>query len=294
MNSGVKSMKPNIEPFFDKNTCNVTYVVSDPQSSACAIIDSVLDYDPASGRTSKISAGKVIEYVRHHSLQTQWILETHVHADHLTASALLKKELGGKTGIGKQVTAVQEVFGPIFNAGSHFATDGSQFDHLFADDETFSIGALGVKVMHTPGHTPACCSYLVGDAVFVGDTLFMPDSGTARCDFPKGDPAQLYRSIQQLLELPAETRMFVNHDYGCGGTRPFAWETTVGEQRTNNIHVKAGTSEGQYIETRRKRDATLAFPKLILPSVQVNMRAGNMPPAEENGTSYLRIPIDAL
>ena len=286
--------KPDVQAFFDQPTNNATYVVSDPASGRCAIVDSVLDFDPASGRTRTTAADRVIEHVRSHGLDVEWVLETHVHADHVTAAPYVKEKLGGRTAIGAHVAEVQAYFGRVFNAGPDFAADGSQFDHLIRDGETFRIGGIDARAIHTPGHTPACMVYLIGDALFTGDTLFMPDSGTARCDFPGGSARQLYRSIQKVLALPPETRVFVNHDYGADGKRPFAWETTIAAQRAGNIHVRNGISEDEYVAMREKRDATLSMPRLILPSIQVNMRAGQMPPAEDNGVRYLKIPLDLL
>lgn len=283
----------DIETFFDKATFTATHVVSDASSGAAAIIDSVKDYDPKSGRTSTASADAVIAYVRERALRVEWILETHVHADHLTAAPYLQDKLGGKIGIGSRIDVVQDVFKRVFNAEESFCTDGRQFDRLFEDGDVFQIGSMDVRVMHTPGHTPACVSYVVRDAVFVGDTMFMPDYGTARCDFPGGDARQLYRSMRKILELPAETRMFLCHDYAPNG-REFVWETTVADQRANNIHVKDGVDEDAYVEMRTARDKELSMPVLILPSVQVNMRAGELPPAEDNGTRYLKIPLDVL
>ena len=288
------AVKPNVQAFFDQPTNNATYVVSDPGGRRCAIIDSVLDFDPASGRTRTTAADRVIDYVRSQGLNVEWVLETHVHADHLTAAPYIKEKLGGRTAIGAHVAEVQAYFGRVFNAGPDFAADGSQFDHLFRDGEIFRIGGIDARAIHTPGHTPACMVYLIGDALFTGDTLFMPDSGTARCDFPGGSARQLYRSIQKVLALPPETRVFVNHDYGADGKRSMAWETTIAAQRAGNIHVKDGTSEEDYVAMREKRDATLSMPRLILPSIQVNMRAGQMPPADGNGVRYLKIPLNLL
>ncbi len=282
----------NIEAFFDPDTFTVTYVVSDPETKKCAIIDSVLDYDPDAGRTSTKSADSVISYINDNNLECEWVLETHVHADHLTAAPYLKGKIGGKTAIGNNVPTVQTTFGPIFNAGEVFAHDGSQFDHLFADNETFEIGNLQGQVMHTPGHTPACISYVIDGNCFIGDTMFMPDFGTARCDFPGGDAGQLYDSIQRILSLPDETTLYMCHDYAPGG-RDFEWITTVKEQRENNIHL-ADKNRDEYILARTTRDAELSMPKLILPSVQVNMRAGDLPPKDNNGVSYIKIPIDQL
>ncbi|WP_374466472.1 MBL fold metallo-hydrolase [Ferrovibrio sp.] len=287
-------MRPFVKAFFDEATFTVSYVVVDPPGKTCAVIDSVLDFDPASGRTHKDAADAVIAYIEHENLKVEWILETHVHADHLSAAPYLKQKLGGKLGIGFNITVVQNTFGKVFNAGTDFARDGSQFDHLFTDNETFSIGNIKARAIHTPGHTPACMAYVIGDAAFVGDTLFMPDYGTARCDFPGGDARQLYRSIHKLFALPPETRLFMCHDYKAPGRDEYRWETTVAEERATNIHVRDGISEDEFVAMRTKRDATLDMPRLILPSVQVNMRAGHMPPPEANGVRYLKLPVDAL
>lgn len=286
--------KPDVKAFFDPATNTVSYVVCDPQTRQAAIVDSVLDYDPKSGRTSKASADAVIAYVREQGLTVQWILETHVHADHLSAAPYLKEMVGGTLAIGSNIRTVQDVFGKVFNAGTEFARDGSQFDRLFEDGETFMLGSIEAKAIHTPGHTPACMTYVIGDAGFVGDTLFMPDYGTARCDFPGGDAHELYRSIQTLYALPDETRLFLCHDYLPEGRDTYQWETTIGAQKAGNIHVHQGVSEEAFVKMRTERDATLAMPVLILPSVQVNMRAGHMPPPDENGLTYLKIPVDAL
>jgi len=274
-------------------TWTVTYVVHNGPGSACAIIDSVLDYDPKSGRTRTASADKVIEFVKSHQLTVEWILETHAHADHLSAAPYLKKHLGGQIAIGDQITRVQKVFKGLFNLEPEFKLDGSQFDVLLKDDDTLQIGALTAKVLAVPGHTPACVAYQVGDAVFVGDTLFMPDVGTARCDFPGGDAKNLYASTRKLLSLPPQTRLFMCHDYPPSD-RPIAFETTVAEQRAKNIHVHDGVSEAQFVDMRTKRDATLEMPVLILPAVQINIRAGEMPPKEANGIAYAKIPLNAL
>jgi glyoxylase-like metal-dependent hydrolase (beta-lactamase superfamily II) len=287
-------MNPNIETFFDEATFTATHLVWDPETKAAAIIDSVKDYDPKSGRSKTKSADKVLAFVAEQDLQVAWVLETHVHADHLTAAPYLKQKLGGRTGIGDAVGKVQAVFKQVFNAEAGFATDGRQFDHLFAEGETFAIGRLEARVMHTPGHTPACITYVIGDAAFVGDTLFMPDYGTARCDFPGGDARQLYRSIQKILALPPQTRIFLCHDSKAPGRDAFVWQTTVAEQRAKNVPVHEGITEEAFVKMRSERDKTLDMPLLILPAVQVNMRAGALPPAEGNGVSYLKIPVDGF
>lgn len=284
-------MNPHIQAFFDPVTATVTYVVDD--GSACAIIDSVLDYDPKSGRSSTASADRVAAYVREQGLATQWLLETHAHADHLSAAPYLQRQLGGVIAIGQSIRTVQGVFKQIFNLEPEFQLDGSQFGRLFADGETFRIGELEAAAIHVPGHTPADMAYLVGDAAFVGDTLFMPDVGTARCDFPGGDAHQLYRSIRRLLHLPGGTRLFMCHDYPPAGRKP-SWQTSVAEQRAANIHVHDGISEDDFVAMRTRRDATLSMPTLILPAIQVNIRAGHFPPPEDNGVRYLKIPIDGL
>lgn len=286
-------MKPLVKGFFDPSTWTVTYVVYEKPGSACAIIDSVLDYDPRSGRTRTGSADQVIEFVKAENLKVQWILETHAHADHLSAAPYLRKHVGGQIAIGANITAVQGVFKKIFNLEPEFQLDGSQFDYLIQEGVPFAIGNLTAEAMYVPGHTPACMAYKIGDAVFVGDTLFMPDVGTARCDFPGGDAHALYRSVRKLLDLPPETRMFMCHDYPPEG-REVRFETTVGEQKAHNIHIHDGVSEDEFVAMRTKRDATLEMPTLILPSVQVNIRAGQMPPAEDNGVSYLKIPVNML
>lgn len=286
-------MNPTVQTFFDKVTFTAAHVVVDPATKHAAIIDSVLDYDPKSGRTSTKSADELLAWVKAEGLTVGWILETHVHADHLTAAPYLKQKLGGRTAIGAQVVAVQIAFKKIFNAEEAFATDGRQFDHLFEDGETFTIGDLEARAIYTPGHTPACSTYVIGDAAFVGDTLFMPDFGTARCDFPGGDARQLYRSIRKILALPPETQLFMCHDYAPGG-RQFQWITSVADQKAKNIHVRDGVTEEEFVKMRTGRDAQLDMPVLILPSVQVNMRAGELPPPEDNGTRYLKIPIDVL
>jgi glyoxylase-like metal-dependent hydrolase (beta-lactamase superfamily II) len=286
-------MRPIVQPFFDPATGTVTYVVFQSGYQECAVIDPVLDYDPKAGRTSTTSADKVIEFVRQHGLRVQWILETHAHADHLSGAHYLRGELGGGIAIGEHIRLVQGVFQKLFNLEPGFHTDGSQFDHLFREDEEFFIGGVTAKALYVPGHTPADTAYKIGDALFVGDTLFMPDVGTARCDFPGGDAHRLYRSIRKLLDLPGNTRLFMCHDYPPEGREP-EWETTVLAQRAHNIHVHDGVTEEQFVHVREARDATLAMPTLILPSVQVNIRGGGFPPAEENGISYLKIPLNAL
>ena len=286
--------KMEIEAFFDEATNTVSYIVADATTKNAAIIDPVLDYDAASGRTSTKSADELIAYCQEHDLSIVWILETHVHADHVTAAPYLKEKLGGKVGIGNAVTIVQKTFGKIFNAGTDFATDGSQFDALLDDGEKLPLGELGIETIHTPGHTPACVTYVIGDAAFVGDMIFMPDFGSARCDFPGGDARALYRSIQKIFALPDETRLFTCHDYKAPGRDHFAWESTVKEQKEKNLHLGGGVSEDEFVKMREERDATLSMPKLIMPSVQVNMRAGAMPPAEDNGVSYLKIPVNAV
>lgn len=286
-------MNPHIEAFHDEVTGTVSYVVYDAPRGRAAIIDPVLDYDPKSGRTHTKSADRLIRFVREQALQIDWILETHAHADHLSAAHYLKQALGGKIAIGNHIRQVQGVFKRLFNLESDFPQDGSQFDHLFAEDEVFAIGGLTARALFVPGHTPADMAYRIGDAVFVGDTLFMPDVGTARCDFPGGDAHTLYRSIRKLLALPADTRLFMCHDYPPNG-REAAWQTTVAQQRAHNIHVHDGVGEDDFVAMRQKRDAGLEMPVLILPSIQVNIRAGTMPAAESNGVSYLKIPINAL
>ncbi len=287
-------LSPIVQAFFDPATNTVSYVVKDPGSQACAIIDPVLDYDPKSGRTTTRSASQIVDYVHENKLDVEWLLETHAHADHLSAAPYLKDKLGGRTGVGEHIAKVQEIFKSVFNIEKEFLPDGSQFDHLFTDGETFTIGGLEVRTLHTPGHTPACMTFVMGDAAFVGDTLFMPDFGTARADFPGGDAGILYQSIQKVLALPDETRLFMCHDYKAPGRDEFAWETTVAEERAHNIHVGEGKSEADFVAMRTARDATLEMPTLLLPSVQVNIRAGELPPKEDNGVSYLKIPLNAL
>ncbi len=286
--------QPEIKTFFDEPTNTYTHVVWDPVTKQAAVIDSVLDYDAASGRTRHDSADEVIAFVRSAGLTVDWIIDTHVHADHLSAAPYVKAALGGKMAIGEHIRTVQDTFGTLFNAESEFHRDGSQFDHLFKDGEHYQVGGIEATAIHTPGHTPACMSHLIGDALFVGDTMFMPDYGTARCDFPGGDAHVLYRSIQKLFALPDDTRTFMCHDYKAVGRDTYAYQTTIGAERKHNIHVHDGISEDEFVRMRSARDATLSMPKLILPSVQVNMRAGSMPPAENNGVRYLKIPIDAV
>lgn len=286
-------MTPTVEAFFDPATWTVSYVVFDLPGGTCAVVDSVLDYDPKSGRTRTSSADRLIDFIRAKDLRVEWLLETHAHADHLSAAHYLRKQVGGKIAIGAGITDVQNVFKGIFHLEPEFHPDGSQFDYLFDDGETFRIGELTAEAMSVPGHTPACMAYRVGDAVFVGDTLFMPDVGTARCDFPGGDAHKLYRSVRKLLSLPPQTRLFMCHDYPPPG-REAAWETTVAAERAGNIHLHEGVSEEEFVQMRTRRDATLEMPTLILPSVQINIRAGEMPPKEDNGVSYLKIPVNAL
>ena len=284
---------PIIKAFHDRSSGTISYVVEDKETKKCAVIDSVLDFDMASGRTSTKNADLIIEYIAQKKLIIDWIIETHVHADHLSAAPYIQEKIGGKIGIGEEIILVQDTFGKIFNAGTEFERDGSQFDKLFKDNDIYTIGELNAKTIHTPGHTPACMVHVIEDTAFVGDTLFMPDGGTARADFPGGDARTLFRSIKKILNLPGETRLFICHDYGPGG-REVAWETTVSEQRSNNIHVKVGISEDKFVEIREARDATLSMPKLIIPATQVNMRAGDLPEEEENGVNYLKIPINKL
>ena len=287
-------MTPKVHAFFDEATNTITYVVQEPEGRACAIVDSVLDFDYASGRTDTRSADAVIDFVTREGLKVEWILETHVHADHLSAAPYLQERLGGQIGIGEKITVVQETFGKVFNEGTRFQRDGSQFDRLFVQGDSFMIGQMRGDVLHTPGHTPACLTYVIGDAAFVGDTLFMPDFGTARCDFPGGSAETLWESVQKILALPDDTRIFVGHDYKAEGRDHYAWETTVGEQKRLNRHVGAGKSREDFIRMRTARDATLAMPRLIVPSLQVNMRAGQMPEPEDNGVSYLKVPVNGL
>ncbi len=286
-------IKPDVTSFYHEPSGTACHVVAEPGGQHCAIIDSALDFDQAAGRTHTAFADGVAKFVRDEGLVVDWILETHAHADHLSGAPYLRSQLGGRIGIGEHITEVQALFKDLFNVERTFNTDGSQFDHLFKEDERFTIGALEGRVLYTPGHTPACVTYVIGDAAFVGDTLFMPDGGTARADFPGGDAQTLYRSIEKILALPPETRLFVCHDYGPGG-RPVAWETTVAEERAKNIHVRDGVGEDEYVELRTKRDQTLAVPELLIPSIQVNMRAGELPPPEDNGVSYIKIPLNKI
>ena len=287
-------MQPDVTAFFDDPTNTVSYIVKDPSGRACAIIDSVLDFNHASGTTDTKSADAIISHVKEHGLDVAWILESHVHADHLSAAPYLQEQLGGKIGIGHNITIVQDTFGKVFNEGTAFQRDGSQFDQLFKEGDSLHIGQLRGDVLQTPGHTPACLTFVIGDAAFVGDTLFMPDFGTARCDFPGGSAQDLYASIQKILALPDETRIFVGHDYKAPGREEFAWETTVGAQKAANVHIGGARSENDFVEMREARDATLAMPRLIIPSLQVNMRAGNMPEPDEQGDIFLKVPINKL
>lgn len=287
-------MHAKIQPFFDEPTNTITYVVQEPNGQACAVVDSVLDFDYPSGRTDTRSADAVIAYIKDQGLRLEWVLETHVHADHLSAAPYIQERLGGKIGIGNQITVVQNTFGKIFNEGTRFQRDGSQFDQLFGQGDSLMIGQMRAEVLHTPGHTPACLTYVMGDAAFVGDTLFMPDFGTARCDFPGGSAETLWDSIQKILSLPDDTRIFVCHDYKAEGRDVYAWETTVGAQKALNKHIGAGKSREDFIAMRTARDAQLAMPRLIIPSLQVNMRAGQMPEPEDNGVSYLKVPMNGI
>ncbi len=286
-------VKPEVTAFFDPATNTISYVVKDPNSNACAIVDSVMDIDYAAGRITYDHADQMIEYVQQNGLTLEWLIETHVHADHLSAAPYIQSKLGGKIGIGANITVVQDTFGKIFNEGTEFQRDGSQFDALFEDGDAYTIGTMDVVALHTPGHTPACMTHVAGDAAFVGDTLFMPDGGSARADFPGGSAEELYDSIQKVLDLPDETRLFMCHDYGPGG-REIQWETDVRTQKDENIHVGAGKTKAEFVKFRTERDAQLDMPKLIIPSLQVNMRAGDLPPAEDNGTTYLKVPVNAL
>jgi glyoxylase-like metal-dependent hydrolase (beta-lactamase superfamily II) len=285
------TVKPEVKAFFDKATSTVSYVVKDPHSNACAIIDSVMDIDYAAGRISYDSANAIIRYVEDHHLKVEWLIETHAHADHLSAAPYIQRKLGGKLGIGENIKIVQEVFGKIFNEGTEFQRDGGQFDRLFKDGETYKIGSMTAFAMLTPGHTPACMTHVIGDAAFVGDTLFMPDGGTARADFPGGDARVLFNSIKRVLALPDEMRLFMCHDYAPNG-RDIRWETTVAEERRSNIHVRDGVSEGEFVRMRTERDSQLELPRLIIPSIQVNIRGGNLPEPDESGKRHLKVPIN--
>ena len=285
---------PDVHGLFDTGTNSVSYVVADPATRRAAIIDSVLDFDARSGRTRTVSADRLLDLVRERRLTVEWILETHVHADHLSAAPYLQEKVGGKLAIGENITEVQKTFRTIFNLERSFSPDGRQFDHLFKDGDRFKIGNLDARVIYTPGHTPACITYVIGDAAFVGDTLFMPDYGTARCDFPGGDAAVLYRSIRKLFALPPETRVFLCHDYKAPGRDEYRWETTIAEQRAKNVHIHEGIGEAAFVAMRTTRDKSLSMPKLILPSVQINMRAGILPEPESNGVRYLKLPVDGF
>ena len=287
------SVQPVVEAFFDADTNTISYVVKDPTSNACAVIDSVMDIDYAAGRISYDHADQIIKYIEDNGLKLEWLIETHVHADHLSAAPYIQEKLGGKIGIGEHITTVQETFGKIFNEGTEFQRDGSQFDALFKDGDTYEIGNMTATAIHTPGHTPACMTHVVGDAGFVGDTLFMPDGGSARADFPGGDAGVLYESIQKVLALPDETRLFMCHDYGPNG-RDIQWETSVKEEKEHNIHVGGGKTKEEFVKFRTERDAQLAMPRLIIPSLQVNMRAGDMPPADEQGDVFFKVPVNKL
>jgi glyoxylase-like metal-dependent hydrolase (beta-lactamase superfamily II) len=287
------TVEPKVKAFFDEATNTVSYVVQDPASNACAVIDSVMDIDYAAGRISYESADKIIEYVKENGLHVEWLIETHAHADHLSAAPYIQSKIGGKIGIGENIRIVQDVFGKIFNEGTEFQRDGSQFDRLFKDGDTYTIGNLQAFAMHTPGHTPACMTHVIGNAAFVGDTLFMPDGGTARADFPGGDARVLYRSIKRVLELPDRMRLFMCHDYAPGG-REIKWETTIAEEKATNIHVREGVTEDEFVKMRTERDASLELPKLIIPSIQVNIRGGQLPDPDESGKRYLKVPINEL
>lgn len=291
---GVQGRGPVVVTFFDEATFTASHIVADAETGCCAIIDSVLDFDPKSGRTSRRSADALIEHVRRQAWRVDWILETHAHADHMSAAPYLKQVLGGRIAMGRHITAVQATFKQVFNLGPEFAADGSQFDHLFDDEEPIQVGRLRGRALHTPGHTPACVTYVFADAAFVGDTLFMPDFGTARTDFPGGDARTLYRSIQRVLSLPLETRLYLCHDYQAPGRNTFAWQTTVEAERRGNIHVNDALDEVAFVRLREARDATLDLPALLLPAIQVNIRGGQLPPPESNGVRYLKLPIDAL
>jgi glyoxylase-like metal-dependent hydrolase (beta-lactamase superfamily II) len=285
------SVKPEVKAFFDPATNTISYVVKDPGSTCCAVIDSVMDLDYAAGRITYDHADEIISYVRANDLEVAWLIETHAHADHLSAAPYIQEKVGGKLGIGKNITIVQDVFGKIFNEGTEFQRDGSQFDRLFDEGDTYDVGGMKAFVMHTPGHTPACMTHVIGDAAFVGDTLFMPDGGSARADFPGGDAGVLYDSIQKVLALPPAMRLFMCHDYGPNG-REIRWETTVADEKAHNIHVGSGKTRDEFIAMREARDKTLAMPNLIIPSLQVNIRAGDLPPADEEGDTFLKVPVN--
>ncbi|MBL8893371.1 MAG: MBL fold metallo-hydrolase [Rhizobiales bacterium] len=287
------SVKPEVIAFFDEPTNTISYIVKDPASNACAVVDSVMDIDYAAGRITYDGADKIIAFIKEKGLKLEWLIETHVHADHLSAAPYIQKHLGGKLGIGDKITVVQETFGKIFNEGTEFQRDGSQFDRLFKDGDTYTVGKMQCLAMHTPGHTPACMTHVMGDAAFVGDTLFMPDGGTARADFPGGNAHTLFKSIKRVLALPKEMRLFMCHDYGPNG-RDIRWETTVGDERKHNIHVHDGITEDEFVGVREARDRTLSMPKLIIPSLQVNMRAGDLPPPDNSGKRFLKVPVNTL
>jgi glyoxylase-like metal-dependent hydrolase (beta-lactamase superfamily II) len=286
--------RPAVKTFFDEDTFTATHVVHDPATRAAAIIDSVMDFDQASGRTLFASADALVDYVTSEQLKVEWILETHAHADHMSAAPYLQEKLGGRLAIGKEILTVQSVFGKVFNEGTEFARDGSQFDRLLSDGDSFRLGTIPVIVLHVPGHTPADIAFVIGDAAFIGDTMFMPDYGSARADFPGGDARQLYRSVRRLLELPAETRLFLCHDYKAPNRDHFVWETTVLAERTGNVHIHEGVGEDEFVAMRTQRDATLPMPRLILPSLQVNIRGGRLPEPDDTGTSYLKLPLNRL
>jgi glyoxylase-like metal-dependent hydrolase (beta-lactamase superfamily II) len=285
--------KPEVTAFFDPQTNTISYVVHDPGSDACAVVDSVMDIDYAAGRIFFESADRIIAHIREKGLRLEWLIETHVHADHLSGAPYIQERLGGRIGIGENIRIVQDTFGKVFNEGTEFQRDGSQFDHLFGEGDTYKVGGMTCFAMHTPGHTPACMTHVMGDAAFVGDTLFMPDGGTARADFPGGDAGELYRSIRKVLALPQDFRLFMCHDYGPNG-RDIRWETTVGEERAHNIHARDGVAEEEFVAMRTARDATLDMPKLIIPSIQVNMRAGKLPPKDDSGKTFLKVPVNGL
>ncbi|MBN9309591.1 MBL fold metallo-hydrolase [Devosia sp.] len=287
------TVHPEVLPFFDAATNTISYIVRDPGSTACAVVDSVMDMDYAAGRITYESADAIIATIRERGWSLEWLIETHVHADHLSAAPYIQERLGGKLGIGEYITVVQQTFGKVFNEGTEFQRDGSQFDRLFKDGDSYTIGTMTAHVLHTPGHTPACTTHVIGDTAFVGDTLFMPDAGSARADFPGGDARTLYHSMRRILELPEETRLFMCHDYGPNG-RNIQWETTVGAERTHNVHVRDGIGEDEFVQMREARDATLGMPRLIIPSLQVNMRGGHLPPKDEDGKVFLKVPVNGL